>query len=834
MIRPALLYARMGWRVVPLHAVREDGSCTCERPDCRIDNPKAHAGKHPRLTDWTSQATDDPETIQGWQWPAWNLGVATGAGSGLVVLDVDGERGRASLDQLLQQHGPLPVTTQAETGRGGTHYLFEHPGFHVSNSASKLAPGLDIRGDGGQIVVPPSRTTGVYRWIVPPWQTPPAPLPGWLLARFQRSPPIPAAVPASRGYFPPASADVLEAAREALAAHGPAVDGDGGGLHTVHAAAILTHDFALTDEEAWPLFERWNRTCVPPWELDDLRERLRRGRKYGKLPYGCKRPQDLLEAVRRVLAEWQAGPATHPTAPLDVIRPWMASCRDAALRDVISREIHAVTGIGLRVMGLPKPVSAPVELSQGEIQVTPEIHLVADAALKAIAPHVFARAGVLCEVVVTERTYIHDLEQARILDLMSRSARFVRHDGKEGLVTTLPPPMAAQILRERRTHPEVRVLEAVTGAPVFLADGTILQERGYSEAARVFLEPTVQVQVPEFPDHDDARAAVALLAEPLREFRFRTEADRSSVLAAILSPLAKTATRNAPAPLLVISAAGPGAGKSLLSKVIGGIVTGQDPEVRPYAPTNTENWTKLLTSFVRSGAAVNAFDNVDGLFGDPVLDRLLTCSSWSDRILGVSDAPPAPHVGTWIATGNNTEPRGDTVRRVLLCRIEVLEDRPQERETERSETELQAFLAEHRAELLGAALTLLRAYHVAGRPDVGLAPWGSFGAWSALVRGALVWAGCADPYETQRRAQAELTEPEHEAHDFWLDTVGASDGSAAGVVLVANQRGARGALGLRDEVTAHSLRRLIARFVDRPRLGRRIRRREGVYRVERI
>lgn len=827
MIRPALLYARLGWRVIPLHAVREDGGCTCDRPDC------ASPGKHPRLADWTSQATDDPEIIESWRWPAWNLGVATGAGSGFIVLDVDGERGRASLEQLLQQHGPLPATTQAETGRGGNHYLFEHPGFHVSNSASKLAPGLDVRGDGGQIVVPPSRTTGAYRWIVPPWEVQPAPLPGWLLAWFQRSPVVTAAVPRSRGYFPPATAEVLDAAREALAAHGPAVDGDGGGLHTVHAAAILTHDFALTDDEAWPLLEEWNRACVPPWELEDLRERLRRGRKYGKLPYGCKRPQDLLEAVRRVLAEWQAGPATHPTAPLDVIRPWMASCRDPALRDVISREINAVTGVGLRVMGLPKPTSAPVELSQGEIQVTPEIHLVADAALKAIAPHVFARAGALCEVVATERTYIHDLEQARILDLMSRSARFVRHDGKEGLVTTLPPPMAAQILRERRTHPEVRVLEAVTGAPVFLADGTILQERGYSEAARVFLEPTVQVQVPEFPDRDDARAAVALLADVVSDFRFATRADLSSWIAAVLSPLVKAATGNAPAPLVCVSASSPGAGKTLATELIARIVTGQGAEVRPYAPRGEESWLKALTAFVRSGAPVNVFDNVNGPFGDAALDRLLTCSSWSDRVLGASEAPAVPVVGTWLATGNNIEPIGDTVRRVLLCRLEVREDRPQERTGFRRPL-LAEYVTEHRAELLGAALTLLRAYHVAGRPDVGLAPWGSFGAWSALVRGALVWAGCADPYETQRRAQAELTEPEHEAHDFWLDAVAGSDGTAVGVVLVANQRGAKGALGLRDEVTAHSLRRLIARFVDRPRLGRRIRRREGVYRVERI
>lgn len=833
MIRPALLYARMGWRVVPLHAVREDGACTCGRPECHTDNPKSSAGKHPRLADWTKEATNDPATIEGWRWPAWNIGIATGAGSGFVVLDVDGAEGRASLTALESEHGPLPATTQAETGRGGTHYLFEHPGFRVANSAKKLAPGLDVRGDGGQIVAPPSRTTGAYRWIVPPWQTAPAPLPEWFRVRLEwggldQAGALKSSPPPSRGYFPPATAAVLAAAREALAAHGPAVEGQGGDAHTFVAAALLMHEFALTQDEAWPLLAEWNTTCRPPWAEDDLRAKLHGGQRYGTAPYGCKRPQDLLEAVRRAAAE-------HP-APMDlltVVRPWMTSCRDPALRALVANEIAGATGVGLRALGLPEPAPEPVVLRRGQIQISVNTAAMSDEALQAIAPHVYARNGVLCEVVPGARAWINDLEIAGILDLLSRHAEWVRHDAKQGLLTTPAPPVVAQLLHARRTHPGVRVLDAVTGTPVLLADGTILQARGYSEAARLYLEPTVQVQVPEFPDLGDARQAVALLADVVSDFRFATPADLSSWLAAVLSPLVKAATGNAPAPLVCVSASAPGAGKTLATELIARIVTGQGAEVRPYAPRGEESWLKALTAFVRSGAPVNVFDNVNGPFGDPALDRLLTCTSWSDRVLGASEAPPVPVVGTWLATGNNIEPVGDTVRRVLMCRLDVREDRPQERTGFRRPL-LAEYVTEHRAELLGAALTLLRAYHVVGRPDMGLAPWGSFGAWSALVRGALVWAGCADPYETQRRAQAELTEPEHEAHDFWLEVVGASDGTAAGVVLVANQRDARGTLGLRDEVTAHSLRRLIARFVDRPRLGRRIRRQEGVYRVERI
>ncbi len=150
---------------------------------------------------------------------------------------------------------------------------------------------------------------------------------------------------------------------------------------------------------------------------------------------------------------------------------------------------------------------------------------------------------------------------------------------------------------------------------------------------------------------------------------------------------------------------------------------------------------------------MRAFDNCNGAFGDENLDRLITSAIWSDRILGASDAPPLPNVTTWLATGNQIEPHGDTVRRVLMCAIEVDTERPQERTGFRLDLE-GGYATEHRSELLTAALTILRAYHVAGRPAQELPSWGSFTAWSALVRGAIKWIGLPDPYETQHRAMA--------------------------------------------------------------------------------
>jgi hypothetical protein len=125
----------------------------------------------------------------GWlrAWPDAGIGVVTGAISGLVVLDVDpAHGGDASLARLEREHGGLPATVEARTGGGGRHLYFAHPGGLVRNKAG-LAPGIDLRGDGGYVVAPPSlHASGRrYAWVDgrAPAQTGLAPLPAWVLAR---------------------------------------------------------------------------------------------------------------------------------------------------------------------------------------------------------------------------------------------------------------------------------------------------------------------------------------------------------------------------------------------------------------------------------------------------------------------------------------------------------------------------------------------------------------------------------------------------------------------------------------------------------------------------
>jgi putative DNA primase/helicase len=99
--------------------------------------------------------------------PAANVAVPTGRRSGLLVLDVDADAGGFEALAALEKEGSLPKTSRARTGGGGMHVYFKYPRSHpwdVKNSASLLGRGLDVRGEGGYVLVPPSVTQGPYRW----------------------------------------------------------------------------------------------------------------------------------------------------------------------------------------------------------------------------------------------------------------------------------------------------------------------------------------------------------------------------------------------------------------------------------------------------------------------------------------------------------------------------------------------------------------------------------------------------------------------------------------------------------------------------------------------
>jgi putative DNA primase/helicase len=187
----ALRYAELGWPVFPVHTPTGDPAkpCSCRRVTCaQIGEHLCHknickdrgkhpchqsvcdsVGKHPRTKNGVHDASTDEVKIRRW-WEIWedaNIGVASGKEAGFFLLDIDPRNGGdETLTALNHKHGRLPETRTAETGGGGVHLLFKYPDFPMKNSTGDLGPGLDIKSDGGSIVVAPSlHPSGKrYRW----------------------------------------------------------------------------------------------------------------------------------------------------------------------------------------------------------------------------------------------------------------------------------------------------------------------------------------------------------------------------------------------------------------------------------------------------------------------------------------------------------------------------------------------------------------------------------------------------------------------------------------------------------------------------------------------
>ncbi|MGB9043799.1 MAG: bifunctional DNA primase/polymerase [Pseudolabrys sp.] len=147
MLRTALTLAKKGQAVFP----------------CRARD------KRPATANGVKDATKDVETIRQWwkQDPQFNIAIATGAISEVFVVDIDGVDAEAALRKLETEHGTMPATVESITARG-RHLFFRMPEVPVRNSTSKIALGIDVRGDGGYVLVPPSvHPTGrVYSWSV--------------------------------------------------------------------------------------------------------------------------------------------------------------------------------------------------------------------------------------------------------------------------------------------------------------------------------------------------------------------------------------------------------------------------------------------------------------------------------------------------------------------------------------------------------------------------------------------------------------------------------------------------------------------------------------------
>ena len=288
--------------------------------------------------------------------------------------------------------------------------------------------------------------------------------------------------------------------------------------------------------------------------------------------------------------------------------------------------------------------------------------------------------------------------------------------------------------------------------PILRADGTVLQEPGYDLLTGIPLsaqEPTFRRWRIRPPSRAEAGQDAGRVWKCVEDFPFATDCAHKAAMAGrphhSACPLWIPRARSA----LLIDANVSGCGKSLLADVVSEIVTGREMS-RMSQPKDDDECRKRITAMAVAGETLMLLDNLDRMLGNASLDAALTATSWTDRILARQKWPAARRYsprGTPRATMSSWPPIPPAARSIFAWNRQT--------RTPRSARDsiiptCSRWVRQERPRLAVAAVTIPAAYCAAGRPYMNLKPWGSFEAWSDLVRQAIVWTGLPDPGATRK------------------------------------------------------------------------------------
>lgn len=378
-----------------------------------------------------------------------------------------------------------------------------------------------------------------------------------------------------------------------------------------------------------------------------------------------------------------------------------------------------------------------------------DLHIMIDKSCDAleVLGGVYERGGELVEIIDgMDDPEIRPIAKGRIRELLSRAARFEKWTN-DGAKAIKPPSSVVDSVHARASW-DLPPLKGFVDGAAFMPDGSVLTTEGYHPEHDIYVRRPSDVHGLRSPAQKDADRARRKLTDLLTDFQLvdeQREAHEASWLAALLTVLARPAIEGC-TPFFLFDANQPRVGKTRLAEMVCEIATGRSPTPQA-APTGRDadsEMQKTITGIARAGVPIVFFDNVKGKLGGPSLELAITAKRWSARILGESRTYEGRLMLTWLATSNNAQLTPDMHGRTLLIRIKNTHESPEKR-TGFKYPSIMRHVREHRDEYLQAALTILRAWHVAGRPEYDLTPWGSFEEWGEVIRNAVIFAGGADP-----------------------------------------------------------------------------------------
>jgi hypothetical protein len=466
-----------------------------------------------------------------------------------------------------------------------------------------------------------------------------------------------------------------------------------------------------------------------------------------------------------------------------------------------------------------------------------ELDRVVDDAERALAMarQYYQRGGLIVTVVTdpgTRETRVQELTRPALVLELARIANWERWDARSnGWVPCDPSSFHTGVLLEAINYSHLLVLNGIARQPYLRRDGSLMTAAGYDDATGMFgMFDAKEFSVPENPTRAQAESALAALADLLAEFNFGAEADRAAALTAMLSAAIRPSLSQAP--MFHVRAPIVGSGKSYLCHLITAFATPRGRSPTAF-PTDDEECSKLLLAeFLRSPAVIE-FDNLTGdLVAHKSLCTALTSEQFSGRILGFSKTSTVSTRVLFLSSGNNVGPVQDMTRRCITIQLDPGCEVPAERTFKRPE--LVRDVLRERGGYVSAALTIVRAWVVAGRPRTPCRALATYEDWSDWCRQPLLWLGCADPTDSVFKAMAD--DPDRESLRRLLTAWESAYGKTAAMVRDA-VRQANADVELRDvlheiadergDINRRKLGRWIKRHAGRIVDGRRFVRADG-------
>jgi hypothetical protein len=397
----------------------------------------------------------------------------------------------------------------------------------------------------------------------------------------------------------------------------------------------------------------------------------------------------------------------------------------------------------------------------------------AEAALRAADVEIYRQSGILVRPVRiplrdSKRNEVQIVAVARVTPAMLRDEccrhiRWEKWDARAKKSYPVDPPRdVLEIILDRRGGPWP-TFAGVTSTPFLRADGSIASKPGFDDATGMFLmDPVALPDMPTRPTKADAEKALKLLDELLEDFPFMDPKDDEAEeelaecmphetqsysvgLSALLSPLARAAVDFVPAHAVRAYVAG--SGKSYLLDLSSAITNGTAMPVLA-AGADEEETEKRVSSFIIAGVQLISIDNLNGVLSGDLVNQIVTQATVCPRVLGKSKSPPVTNVFILFVNGNNVKVANDQTRRTLFCVLDRGLDAAEVQSHEFKTNPFAMVLAD-RGRYIAAALTIMRAHHLADYPGTkGLKPYNGFDDWSRIVRGAIVWLGREDPVKT--------------------------------------------------------------------------------------